>query len=427
MNYEQALAFIHSRPRFPKKPSLSTMQRLMEKLNNPQDNLKFVHIAGTNGKGSCASMLASVLKHSGYTVGLNISPYVLTFCERISVNGDMILPETLADLTEKVKTACEEMEQQDEGTPNEFEIVTALAFLYFDLSKCDIVCLEVGIGGKYDATNIIKNPIVSCIMKIGLDHTAQLGGTKELIAAEKAGIIKQNSCVVSYPKQSQVVADIIENTAKAQNSEYILPSLEDLKCYTGDVFHNLIDYGGYQIVLPFIGEHQALNAMVVMETAFILGEKGFAISDDAIIEGIEQTKFPARIEILSQSPRVILDGCHNQDSFEAFAETLAMAKLPKMTAIVGMLQEKDPEKLLQQLKPYFKTVYTVPIDNPRAISPTELADIAENIFDEVIAVKSIKTAIQRAKKEMINTDTLCVFGSLYLCSEAREIIMDSFK
>ena len=422
MKYEDVLEFIHSRPRIPKVPSLDCMKKLMNKLGNPQNKLKFVHIAGTNGKGSCAAMLSNILKEAGYTVGLNISPYIITFCERIQVNGQMITKRELAKFGKIVMNASLEMKKNNEGTPKEFEIVTAIAFLYYEYKKCDIVCLEVGLGGRFDATNIISDTLVSCIMKIGLDHTSILGNTKKEIAFEKSGIIKEKSCVVNYPLQDKEVDLVISETAKKQKSKLITPQLEDIKRYKGDVLYNKINYGGYEVLLPFIGKHQALNASVVIETALYLDSVGYSISDDAIIDGIENTRFPSRIEIINNEPLIILDGCHNEDSVDALCDVLDKIKNKKIIAIIGMLSEKKPEYILEKFKKYFNKVYTVDINNPRAMKNKELYKIADNIFDSVIMANNLEVALKKAKKELNKDTMLCICGSLYLTSEIKKLI-----
>ncbi|MEG2053634.1 MAG: bifunctional folylpolyglutamate synthase/dihydrofolate synthase, partial [Oscillospiraceae bacterium] len=243
-----------------------------------------------------------------------------------------------------------------------------------------------------------------------------------LIAAEKAGIIKPNTTVIVYPTQEIKALDVIVKTAKAQKAKLIVPELEDLHLYKGDIFHNVIDYGGYEMNLPFVGEHQAQNACVVVETALELCNKGFDISDEAIIEGIEQTTFPARIEIISKEPLILLDGCHNVDSVTALANTLKKANLPPMVAVIGILEEKEPLALLNILKPYFSTVYTVTPDSPRAMTAEKLASLAKPIFENVFPIGNVKNAIASAKKNIGGKKALCVCGSLYLAAEARKYL-----
>ncbi|NCC08493.1 MAG: bifunctional folylpolyglutamate synthase/dihydrofolate synthase [Clostridia bacterium] len=414
MNYQKCVEWVHSLPRLAKKPGIENTRLLLKKLGNPEKNLRFVHIAGTNGKGSATIMLASILKHAGYKTGANISPYVLDFRERFLINGEMIAEEALAKILSQVKAAAEGEDIV------EFDAVTAAAILWFSQQKCDIVCMETGLGGRLDSTNAVENTLAAVIMAIGKDHTELLGDTYQKIAAEKCGIIKHGCDVICCPKQPQEAMDEITIQASEKGSKLFVPDLQDLKFYKCPPFENRIDYGGYDLEIPFAGRHQAYNAITVLETALRLCEKGFDISDDAIIGGIKTAAFPARIEIISKEPLVILDGAHNPDGARALAETLKAAGKGKLSAVIGILDGKSPDEMLSALAPCFSHVYTVTPNSPRALTAQQLAALAKKHFADVTACDNISKAISLAKED---GDGVVVCGSLYLAAEARKILL----
>lgn len=423
MDYQQTLEFIHSRKKLSHQPGTDVMRTLMHKLGDPQDALRYVHIAGTNGKGSVTAMTAAILKEAGYKVGMSISPYVVDFRERFQINGEMISAARLAALVCRIRPVLEEMEAQGLGEVNEFELVTAIAFLWFFEEKCDVVCLEVGLGGRFDATNIIKRPLVTCIVRIGLDHTAILGETVEEIAAEKCGVIKPGTAVVCYPEQPAEAMRVIRTVCGEQNVPLIVPDMEDLKLIDCNLLQNHVDYGGYEAEISMKGRWQALHMAMSVETALELCRKGFDISDDAILNGLAQAKQPARMEIISLQPLVLLDGGHNPDGVDALAGMIERSGLPKMHAVIGMMRDKECEKMLQRLSECFDVVYTVTPDNPRAMPAEELAVLASRCFDEAYAAGSVEEGIREAKKGIGKLKGLCVCGSLYLAGEARKILL----
>ncbi len=420
MNYEQALSWVHGLPRLADHVGVENTKRLLAKLGNPEKKLKFVHVAGTNGKGSTTMMLSSVLRQAGYRVGTSISPYVIDFRERFQLNGEMIEEEKLAQLLTQVRAAAQELQEDGWDSIVEFDAVTSAALLWFAHEKCDIVCLEVGIGGRLDSTNAVQNTLVSCITAIGKDHTEMLGETYTEIAGEKCGVLKNRCAAVCYPLQPQEAMDEITLRAKAAQCPLIVPDMQDLYIYKSAAFENRINYGGYDLVVPFPGKHQAHNAMVVVEAALALSRRGFEISDDAIIAGIEKARFPARIEILSREPLIILDGAHNPDGARALADTLRTAHQLNMTAVIGILEGKNPEQMLEILSPCFTHVYTVRPDNPRAVPAQQLAKMAKKHFAEVTACESVPQALRLAAEDAPRGFVVC--GSLYLASQARAIL-----
>ncbi len=426
-NYENSINFIHSRPRFSKKVGLDVMRKLAHLLGNPQDRLKFIHVAGTNGKGSYCSMVANCLTCAGYKVGLNISPFILDFRERFQINGEMITKEQLASITYKVYLACKQLDSDEQ--PNEFEVVTAIAFLFFAQNNCDIVCLETGLGGLYDPTNIITTPLATCIMKIGLDHTQQLGNTTKEIAIQKAGILKPDIPCVVYPKNCKTDVDEIEKIAKLENATLNIPSIDNLivDCNEDSGFYLKCNYKNISFVPPFLGEHQIYNCTCVIETILLLNNMGYNISNNAISKGLETTVFPARTEIISKKPLVILDGCHNVDSVTAFCDTLKQLNLKDMVLIVGVLQDKQPLQMLQLFAKHFKSVVCVNVNNPRTLDCETHASYCQNLFENVSAAASFEQAVEIAINDDYFCNGLCVCGSLYLASQSRTYLLDKFK
>lgn len=421
MNAAEAIAWVHSLPRLANTAGVENTRRLLAILGNPQNTLQFVHIAGTNGKGSATVMLSSVLKAAGYNVGTNISPYVLDFRERFLLNGTMISEEKLADIFTRVQAAARQLYSSGWENLVEFDVVTAAALLWFSEEQCDIVCLETGLGGRLDSTNAVTNTLVACIMCIGKDHTELLGNTLTQIAREKCGIFKSGCTVVTYPLQPQEAMDEIVLAASKAKCPLTTPQAEDFYFYKCSPFENRIDYGGYDLCVPFPGRHQAYNASVVVEAAIALCDKGFTISDEAIIDGIAAARFPARIEVLSTSPLLILDGAHNADGAKALADTLRQSHCRGLTAVMGVLHGKNAEAMLTALSPFCSSIFTVKPASPRALTAQELARLAKQHCAAVTPCASVAEAIEKAKQTMDKGILVC--GSLYLAAEARKILL----
>lgn len=416
MTYEEALAAIHERHEKGKKNGIENMRILMARLGDPQDQLKFVHIVGTNGKGSAAAMTASVLQEAGYKTGLSMSPYVVDFRERMRINGEMIPKEALAEGAQKVLEAAKEMERAAEGTPTEFEVVNAIALWWFAKKQCDFVCLEAGIGGRDDATNVIRNTLVTYVMHMGLDHTEQLGYTIEEITMHKCGVFKNQCAVISYPDQPAGAKEVIRYETGRKGCELTVPELEDIHLLRKGLFDNRIDYGGYELNVPFPGVHQAENAAVVIEGCLALWRQGYEISDEAIIKGIEKASIPGRIEVISSVPLIVVDGSHNEDGAKALAATLAVGRRTGMTAIVGMVRGKDHQSFLEALRPHVRHIIAVEPNTPRALPADALADLAEPLFSEVETALHLKEALYLAGRP---EEGLLICGSFYLAGEAK--------
>lgn len=421
MQYEEALAWVHGLPRLCSAPGPQNERALLQALGRPQDALKFVHVAGTNGKGSAVLMLASVLKAAGLRVGATVSPFVLDFRERFQLNGEMISREACAGILTQVRGALEQMPPAQREQIAEFDAVTAAALLWFAQQGCDIVCLETGLGGRLDATNAVDNTLVACIMAIGKDHTELLGHTYAGIAAEKCGIFKPGCSVVAYPAQPEEAMRQIEACAAAAHCPLCVPQLEDFHFYRGRPFENRVNYGGYDLEVPFAGRHQAYNAAVVVQAALALCEHGFDISDDAIMQGIAAARNPARIEVLQRRPLVILDGMHNPDGARALADVLRAGRVQGLTAVMGVLQGKGEAEMLRALSPHLARVYAVQPPSPRALPAGQLAAAARQVCGQVSVWQDVPLAVQDALRTCQGGVLIC--GSLYLAAQVRPMFL----
>lgn len=427
MTTQQAIDALHALPRMGQgTPGLARMQNLCDHLGNPEKELQCIHIAGTNGKGSLAAMTSSILTAAGYKTGLTISPYVVDFRERFQIDGEMIPPRTLANLTEKVLDAIDAIEAEGGEKPVEFEAVTALAFLWFAREKCDLVVLETGLGGRCDATNVVPHKLVAAITKIGYDHMEVLGDTLDKIAAEKAGIIKEGAVVVNYPDQPVEAMGPILTAAAEAHTSIITPDKDDLTLLRGKRLENRIDYGGYRAALGLPGTHQANHAAMAVEIALALWrEFGYDISDDAILQGLADARMPARIEVLRRHPLLLLDGCHNPDGAKMLAATLTRADFEEnLVGVLGVLADKDYKDMLSDLAPCFAKIYTVTPNCPRALSAEELQKEAR-FHTDAEAADSVADAIRKAVDyaDENNLAGVVVCGSLYLAAEARPYLL----
>ena len=424
MNYQESEAFIHSFHRFTKEPGLNGIRTLLSLLGEPQKKLRFIHIAGTNGKGSTTVMCASILREAGYRTGMFVSPYVLTFRERIQVDGQMIPEEEIAKLCEKIQLAVEKMTQSGIA-PAEFEVVTALGMLWFAKQNCDVVCLEVGLGGRLDATNVIDQSLVSVICAIGYDHTQILGDTLQKIAFEKCGILKPGGICVSYPQQDpEALAEIMAQCAQKENC-LIIPNAKSVEICTESILGSRFYYHGLTFELPLAGRHQIYNFLTAFSAIEAVKLQGFAISDKNITDGIAKVVFPARMEQISVEPLVILDGAHNLQGCEALAKAMPLTPKKKVV-IMGMLRDKDWLHAAARIAQEAEMFFAVSPENPRALPAGELAAAVEGIAGKVKAFSTIESAVDAALPLLEEDAALFCCGSLYLASQARPILMTQF-
>ena len=426
MTYENALEIIHSLNKFGMKPGLDRIKKLLSLMGNPQDKLKFVHVAGTNGKGSTCAMISSVLVQAGYKTGLFISPFITDFRERIQINGEMISKDCLANAVEKTYPLLQKLEKED-CIITEFEYVMALEFYIHFKENCDVVVLETGLGGLYDCTNVILPPLCSVITTIGLDHTAVLGNTIEEISLQKCGIIKKNSPVITSNQDKRAI-EIIRKTAEENNSKLIESNSIDFENISQSLFGTNFTYKGISMNLPLIGEHQIENAKTAMATIEVL-KKSFKITDENIAQGFAKAVNPARFEVLSKNPLIILDGAHNPNGIEALKNALnTHIKEVKPICIMGMLSDKDSKSSVKILERMFSTIFTVPVDNPRSLSADELKAECVDYFENVISCESPFQAFDKAltlsKKQQL---PIIICGSLYLAGEIRPYILEKIK
>lgn len=424
MNYQESEAFIHSFHRFTKEPGLNGIRTLLALLGEPQKKLRFIHIAGTNGKGSTTAMCASILREAGYRTGMFVSPYVLTFRERIQVDGQMIPEEEMAKLCEEIQLAVEKMTQSGIA-PAEFEVVTALGMLWFAKQNCDVVCLEVGLGGRLDATNVIDQSLVSVICAIGYDHTQILGDTLQKIAFEKCGILKPGGICVSYPQQDpEALAEIMAQCAQKEN-RLIIPNAKSVEICTESILGSRFYYHGLTFELPLAGRHQIYNFLTAFSAIEAVKLQGFAISDKNITDGIAKVVFPARMEQISVEPLVILDGAHNLQGCEALAKAMPLTPKKKVV-IMGMLRDKDWLHAAARIAQEAEMFFAVSPENPRALPAGELAAAIEGIAGKVKAFSTIESAVDAALPLLEKDAALFCCGSLYLASQARPILMTQF-
>lgn len=429
MNFEQTVDYILNIRHRSEHKGLDRMRRFMELLGNPQDQLQYVHITGTNGKGSTTAMLNSVLKHAGYKAGMFVSPYVLEFRERVQIGGEMIPKEELVRIVAQIKPIIDRMYAQGDG-PVQFEVVTAIGFVYFAQQKCDIVCLEVGIGGARDSTNVIREPLVAVFGNIAFDHTNMLGNTLGAIAAQKAGIIKGRCTAVAYPQMDpEALGEIMEKCARC-GATLVQGNRQAAKVLSRSIEGTRFAYGGLELSLPLLGEHQVCNAINVIEAARALREKGFAIRDEDIAEGIRATRFPARAELLGRNPLVILDGAHNDDGAKALEDVVSLAvnredgSRRTLAVIMGMMRDKDYVRAVARIAPHADSFIAVtPSLEYRALPKEELAKAAQPYCEHTEVSESFRGAYERAIELAGKDGVVVICGSLYLATDMRTAIL----
>ena len=428
MNYEEAIEFIHSTYKFGSRLGLKNITKLMELLGNPQDSYKIIHVAGTNGKGSTCSLINEVLMESGYKTGLFISPYLEEFTERIQINKQHIDKDSLARIAALVKSKIEIMISEGYEHPTEFEVVTAIGFKYFQEQSIDFLVLEVGLGGRFDATNVVKKPLVCVISSISYDHMDYLGDTLEKIAYEKAGIIKEGSPVVVYP-QADSIKNIIKDVAVQKNAKVFEANIHNIKKFKSDItgqwFKYLKDDVFYlpELKINLLGQHQLLNALTALLALEIMKNEGCNISSESVINGFSSCRFPGRFEIMSENPFIIIDGGHNIDGISHFTKTVKeYFKDKKIILFFGILKDKNPDEALNLILPISKEVYTLTPFSPRALKATELADLVKKHSDiKAIPLSSydeILDVIKNADKD----DVIAFAGSLYMIGSVRIIL-----
>lgn len=420
MNYKEALEYIHSINWQFCKPGLERIDELCKGLNNPQDSLKFIHVAGTNGKGSFCSMLSSVLKEAGYRVGLYTSPYITKFNERMAINGKPISNKELAEITERVKSVADKMDDK----PTEFELVTAIAFEYFRKNKCEFVVLECGLGGRLDSTNIIKTPVLSVITGISLDHTSILGDTIEKIAYEKAGIIKDGVPVL-WCGTDKNAEKVISDVAKNRHSSVYFPDHDEIIIKRATLDETFFDYKNFRnVTIKLLGKYQPINCANVLEAICVLADNGLRIDHPHVIDGLAKATWHARFEKINEAPLVIFDGAHNPEGVDASVDSIrSYFGSGKVYVLTGVMADKDYNYMAKKIASVSAGVYTISPNNPRALSSEEYSNVYKSLGIPAKAFKNVKSAVTCAIFEAKRDGkALFCLGSLYMYGEVCDAI-----
>lgn len=426
MKYEEAMKYITEVGNFGSNYGLERTYKLLEHLGNPERDLKLIHIAGTNGKGSTTSMITEILMGEGYKVGMYTSPFIEEFEERIQINRNNIPKESLAILMDEIKVAVDKVIEAGYNHPTEFEIITVLMLLYFKKENIDFGVIEVGLGGTLDSTNVIK-PIIQVITSISFDHTNLLGNTLEKIAREKAGIIKKGIPTVIYPQQEEVLK-VIKNKCFEMDSELYIANNENLKfknIVNLDKPYQLLKYNNQiDILLPLLGEHQIINLSVAMQAIEVLNNKNIIdISIANIVKSIKNVSWKGRLEVLSNNPYVVIDGAHNIQGIKTLSRNIKKYfKYENLYLILGILADKDVEEMIKIITPMAKKVYSV---TPNSIR----GELAESLKDEVSkfnknckAFDKYEEAYLEALNDASEKDLILASGSLYMIGDMRKII-----
>lgn len=429
MNYQEAVDFISSTYKFGIKLGLENISRLLDRLGNPQDKMKIVHIAGTNGKGSTSAILSSIFVEAGYKTGLYTSPFLEVFNERFKINNENASDELIAKATEKVKKEIDQLMAEGYDCPSEFEVTTAVGFVIFQMEEVEVLVLEVGMGGRLDATNAINNPLLSIIVSISKDHVEYLGDTIGKIAFEKAGIIKENTPLVLYPQEKEG-EEIILKVAEEKNAPVFNVDFSNRQVLSstleGQVFSlNVLGQDFKDLKISILGDHQLNNATTALTTVKVLNDKNLLkVSDSALRTGLEKAKWAGRFEIMRNKPLTIIDGAHNIGGAEVFSNSVKeYLKDYEITLVMGILGDKDFNGVLDLLLPLSKEVVTVRPDSPRALEPEKLAEIIKDRCYKATPATSIENAWDLAN-EVTNRDkgAILFVGSLYMIGQARTFL-----
>ena len=424
MNVNEAIEYIHSVCWKGSIPGLGRTQKLLEKMGNPEKDLKFIHIAGTNGKGSTAAMTASILRKAGYRTGLYTSPFIYRFHERMQVNGEEISDEELAAVTEYVKPLAQSMEE----SPTEFELVCCIAFEYFKRQNCDIVVLEVGMGGAFDATNVIETPEVAVITNIGLDHTEVLGDTVEKIAETKAGIFKEGGHAVVY-RSTPSVEEVFERVCTQRNVSLKKADFDGLNLRSHGLEGQIFDCGKRkELFLPLLGDHQLHNAAVVLAVADTLIEKDWNLTEENIRDGLRDTRWPGRFDIMQHDPLFIIDGGHNPQCIEALVKNIRdYLEGKNLIILTGVLADKDYADMYKPVMPYARKFVCITPPSPRKLEAVDLAAHLRVAGADAMACESIDDGVRTAMELAGKDGVVLSFGSLYSIGAIRDALEEATK
>jgi dihydrofolate synthase / folylpolyglutamate synthase len=427
MTYKEAINYIHSCSKFGMKPGLERISKLLDIMGNPQKSLKFIHIAGTNGKGSTSSFVNSILVSSNYTVGMYTSPFVQHFGERIQVNNKNISNEDIAKLLSNMKEDIQTLINHGYEHPTEFEIITAMAFKYFCDKKCDIVVLETGLGGKLDATNVIETPEVAVITVIGYDHMAILGNKITDIAAQKAGIIKSGATVVLYP-QEPIVAKVFEQHCLTNKAIINKVSFKSIVFKEHNTSYQKFDYDKYtDICIKILGENQVYNSIMAINVAEELIKKGYNISSTTIKAGLLNATWSGRFEVLKKDPYFVIDAAHNSQGAEMLGKNLQLYfSGKKIVFIFGVLSDKEYKIMIDKVKHLASRFVIITPETERALSNKEVAKYVSEVGIPVITEDNLQNAVKNTIVNCKPDEVICAFGSLYYIGDIKSYIQESY-
>ena len=433
MLYEEARVYLEHVSKYGSVLGLESIRHLMEELGNPQNELQVIHIAGTNGKGSILAYVSTVLQCAGWKVGRYISPTVMEYLERFQIDGEYMPKEVLLPIVEEVKWAAEQMQMKGMPYPTVFEIETAIAFVYFARENCDYVVLETGLGGRLDATNIVKNTKVCVFASISMDHMAVLGNTLAEITEEKAGILKTESVAVSYP-QTEEVRKILQQKADEKNIPLWFADKEQVVVQKEELGSQNFSYKEFQDVeIQLTGRNQIENAITALEVIRALRNQNVSIPDEAIYQGMRRTVWPGRFQVLEASPLVIVDGAHNEDATRRLAENIQTYLQGRpIIGVMGVFKDKAYKTIIEIMQPYLEYVYTIDLPNKdRTLDRRELVRVLKAQGISAEDCESVEKALRKAKKSAKDGQAVLVFGSLSYLGEVirleKEIESDRWK
>lgn len=425
MNYKEAMDYIRNTAKFGSKYGLQRTKKILEYLGNPEEKLKCIHIAGTNGKGSTTAMISSILKSAGYKVGMYTSPYLEEFEERIQINGVNIPKERLCQVVSRVSEAVDRVIAEGYDHPTEFEIITCAMYLYFFDEKVDFAVVEVGLGGRLDSTNVIV-PLVSVITSISYDHMNILGNTLQEIALEKAGIIKGSVPVVVYPQLPEV-EEVLRKVCSERNSQMLaVDEFSGEFLGTEGKYQNIVirtQNDIYKIKLALLGKIQIQNCAVVLNTIEVLKSMGFSVEKEAIYDGLRCVEWKGRMEIVKDNPLVLIDGAHNIDGISKLAESInTYFKYSKLYLVIGILADKQVDDMLKVIVPMAEAVIAVTPHSDRAEAAFDLRDRIKQFNSNCEAIEDYEKAYHRALGFCKDGDMVVICGSLYMIGDMRKFI-----
>lgn len=429
MNYAEARVYLDEVSKYGSVLGLENMRELLGRLGNPQDDLKFIHISGTNGKGSVLAYLSTILSGGGYRTGRYISPTLFSYRERIQVDEQKIEKESLAHHVTAIAKVIEEMKAENAGNPTAFEVETALAFLYFKEKDCDIVVLETGLGGALDATNIIKTTVMEVIAPISMDHMEFLGDTLEKIAMQKAGIIKPHTAVVSASQEPDA-KKVLDHVCKENQCSMYMVDPAQITDVLYDVEEQQFSYKNWKNVkITLAGSYQILNAALALEGVEELGRLGYHLTEEQVRQGLYRAVWRGRFTLLSKNPAVIIDGAHNPGAAKELKHSLDLYfKGKDLYYIFGVFQDKDYQEVIRLTAPLAKHIITVQTPgNPRALPADELKEAVQAVNPSVEAAQSIQEAVKKSLQLAKNEDAIIIFGSLSFLGEAERAVKGEEK